>query len=291
MIKTRHFIFSALAAVLIHVGIFLPWVKSDASEGAIAEGQDGLMVSVGLAGALTENKAEPENEAIDEAKKEQKSEPKTEPETQPEPELETQLDPEPQPETVSEPIPELIPETKPEPKPEPLPAPKPEPKPVPKPQPKPVQKPIQKTEKQVEQSSSTEQLANNDNADTKKNTSISSHATGIGKQVETGGNPAARQSYMSKVAALIARHKRYPRGARKDGVTGTVTVSFTIIKNGRVEESKVLTSSGDPRLDQEALDVLLRASPFPFIPDDLGTNSISITLPIEFSLNQRRKLF
>lgn len=277
MIKTKNFIFSALAAVFIHLGLFIPWMISDASEGAIAEGQDGLMVSVGLAGALTENKAEPEDEIVDEVEQEQKSDPK------PEPESETKPEPDSEPEPLQETEPESTPEIKPEPK--------PEPKPVPKPQPKSLKKPLPDIKKAAAETASTKTPNKDDNATDKKTNTASSHATGVGEQVETGGNPAARQSYLSRIAARIARHKRYPSSAKKEGVTGTVTVSFIITKNGRVEESKILMSSGDQRLDQEALDVLMRASPFPSIPDDLGENSIGITLPIEFSLSQSRKLF
>jgi protein TonB len=70
-------------------------------------------------------------------------------------------------------------------------------------------------------------------------------ATGIGERVETGGNPAARQSYLSQVLARIAKFKRYPRSARKEGVTGTATVKFIIQQNGRVKHSAIVTSSGD----------------------------------------------
>ncbi|RVU30627.1 energy transducer TonB [Neptunomonas marina] len=92
--------------------------------------------------------------------------------------------------------------------------------------------------------------------------------------------------------AKLARAKRYPRSARKDGVTGTATVRFTIQKNGRVIVPRLLNSSGDERLDKEALAMLQRASPFPRIPAELGENSLDLTLPIEFSLNKTtRKLF
>lgn len=116
-------------------------------------------------------------------------------------------------------------------------------------------------------------------------------ATGIAEREETGGNPAARQSYLSKVLARIARFKRYPREARHDGVTGVVTVTFTVLINGSVSTQQISSSSGDARLDKAALDMLLRASPLAPIPRELGSDHLKLTLPIEFSLNKKRSLF
>jgi len=90
------------------------------------------------------------------------------------------------------------------------------------------------------------------------------------------------------VAAQIARNKRYPREARQDGVTGVVTVRFTIQKNGKVITQRVVTSSGDRRLDEAALEMLSRASPFPYIPESMGVEALTLTLPVEFSLHQKQ---
>ncbi|EGG98256.1 Ferric siderophore transport system2C periplasmic binding protein TonB [gamma proteobacterium IMCC2047] len=116
-------------------------------------------------------------------------------------------------------------------------------------------------------------------------------ATGVGERLETGGNPAVRQSYLTKVMARIAKFKRYPRSARKDGVTGVVTIKFVIQKNGRVRSSEIVKSSGDARLDEETKNILLRASPFPPVPRELSDRELVLTLPVEFSLNPTRKLF
>ena len=116
-------------------------------------------------------------------------------------------------------------------------------------------------------------------------------ATGTGNTQESGGNPAAEQNYLAKIQARLAKFKRYPRSARKENITGTVLVEFVLTGDGRIERPSIVRSSGDSRLDQEALDVLLRASPFPRIPKKLRKDSFALTLPVEFSLNQSRKLF
>jgi protein TonB len=46
----------------------------------------------------------------------------------------------------------------------------------------------------------------------------------------------------------------YPESAREDGVSGSVTLSYTVNGEGRVEDARVVKSSGDSRLDQAALE-------------------------------------
>lgn len=123
------------------------------------------------------------------------------------------------------------------------------------------------------------------------NSTANTQATGTGNTVSTGGTTAEQQSYLARLLAHAARFKRYPRSARQDGVTGTVHVRFHLAGNGRVKRPVVLKSSGDQRLDQAAVEVILRANPFPAIPKTMSKDGLDLTLPIEFSLNARKKLF
>lgn len=282
MITTRKVTLSIVAAITVHLAALMIWMKPINTEGAIAEGQDGLQVSVGLAGSFMETPNQP--------KKDSEETPLEEPQAEPEVKPESETEPEPQPEKQSEkeqqqPKSEVQPVPLPKPKPKPV-QPTTEPKPVPKAEPTPDKQQKTKPETAAPRSETTpesEQKPVPSHAQTR--------ATGVGERVETGGNPAARQSYLARVMARIARFKRYPRSARKDGVTGVVVVKFVIRKNGKVESSEVINSSGDPRLDQEAVEMLVRASPFASIPDELSSSHLELTLPVEFSLNPTRKLF
>jgi protein TonB len=161
------------------------------------------------------------------------------------------------------------------------------------PEPNSMSKPTQQAEASTEDVEKTvNEVSSATQSDVAENTTSQlTQATGTGSQKETGGNPALNQSYLQKLLAKIAKVKRYPRSARKEGVTGTATVNFIIHKNGRVSDSTIVASSGDARLDQEVLDMLERASPFPHIPSGMGEESLNLTLPIEFSLTKTRKLF
>ena len=116
-------------------------------------------------------------------------------------------------------------------------------------------------------------------------------ATGSGAPIEAMGNPAAHQRYLRRVLERIARFKRYPREARRDGVVGKVMVRFTVLADGRLQSPQLTDSSGDSRLDKAAIEMLSRAGPFPPIPRSLGVGKLELSLPVEFSLSQKRSLF
>jgi protein TonB len=62
----------------------------------------------------------------------------------------------------------------------------------------------------------------------------------------------------------------------KTGFTRPVTVSFTILANGSVEDVRVVQSSGASLLDFAAQRSVLSAAPFRPLPKDYGTNRYTI---------------
>lgn len=102
-----------------------------------------------------------------------------------------------------------------------------------------------------------------------------------------GNDPRARQQeadYFSLVNAHLARNKRYPREARQARQEGVVTVRFTVSRDGRVSGATIRNSSGHELLDQATLDLLQRVSPLPRFPRSMTRDSVTLTLPIEYSL-------
>jgi periplasmic protein TonB len=95
----------------------------------------------------------------------------------------------------------------------------------------------------------------------------------------------AELSWRKALVQHLNRHKKYPREARRDGAEGTVEVAFTLDRSGKVLSARLVDSSGSVALDEEAIAVLERASPFPAPPSDMAKLSVSLMLPIRFQIH------
>jgi periplasmic protein TonB len=101
-------------------------------------------------------------------------------------------------------------------------------------------------------------------------------ASGVGR-----GQSRSDANYNGRVAAHLARHKRFPEGAQSKRNQGTAVVSFSLDGGGRVVTVKLVRSSGVAALDQEAQAMVRRASPFPAPPSG-GT--MEFTVPLSFQI-------
>jgi periplasmic protein TonB len=91
---------------------------------------------------------------------------------------------------------------------------------------------------------------------------------------------ASSNAYNALIFGHLQRYKRYPLAAH--GASGTVMVRFELNRAGEVVASKVTKSSGNSVLDQEALDILHRASPFPAFPAAKPGTQDSFIAPVNF---------
>lgn len=99
--------------------------------------------------------------------------------------------------------------------------------------------------------------------------------------VRTVSRPAAAASevsasqYASMVVRAIQANRFYPASARNDGVTGSVSVHFTVGPSGRVRSAHVIRSSGSATLDGAALQIVRSIAPPP-PPGGVFTGSTSL---------------
>jgi len=87
-------------------------------------------------------------------------------------------------------------------------------------------------------------------------------------------------SYFTRIKQLIDSQWEYPELALRYGLQGRLTLQFTITGNGRLEQLRLIRSSGSQLLDEEALRAIKAAAPFPPIPAWIKPNP----LPIELSM-------
>ncbi len=169
----------------------------------------------------------------------------------------------------------VIPEEKPEPeeiKPEP------EKKPEPKKEKPEKEKPQKKTaKKKAGDKGNQTESANWGQADGVENAVSNSNSGKKGKVSQQAGN-ASLSNYEGKVTAKIKRAFRYPSKAKRQGITGTAQVRFTISSSGVASGIRIVKSAGDPVLDQDAMATIARAGQFPKLPDGLGSRVFTIPL-------------
>jgi len=156
---------------------------------------------------------------------------------------------------------------------------------VPTPPREPVVEPIaplpDPTPQRDEQSISAEQAASTPSPTTSVSTT---DQTGQANASVGISNANMEADYLATLASWLARHKRYPRAARRRNLEGVATLSFTVNAAGNVLRYAVVKSSGYEVLDREVENMLQRAEPLPSLPQDLGRASLDITIPIRFEL-------
>ncbi len=95
---------------------------------------------------------------------------------------------------------------------------------------------------------------------------------------------AALGQYGNTLGRAIAKHKQYPKIAAMRGWQGKCLLDLKLDGSGNVLSSSVKESSGHEALDNQALEMVRKASPFPAPPEALRGRSFNITVPVSFKL-------
>ena len=96
--------------------------------------------------------------------------------------------------------------------------------------------------------------------------------------------PAARVRYEELLFAWIDRHKEYPLLAQRRGLEGSGSIRVRIGRDGRLIERSLVRSTGQPMLDDAALEMVRRSTPFPAVPSEYSGASFEFVAPVEYHL-------
>ncbi len=97
-------------------------------------------------------------------------------------------------------------------------------------------------------------------------------------------DPNAVPAWQGRLVGQLQRAKRYPQAARSAGDEGVSIISFTIDRAGQVLSVRLVRSSGSPALDEEAVALVHRAEPLPALPAEMPDKTVTLNVPIRFSL-------
>lgn len=90
--------------------------------------------------------------------------------------------------------------------------------------------------------------------------------------------------YQDIIRRRIEEEKQYPHWAQKNGITGSAYLSFDLLGDGSCRNIRIVQSSGSEILDEEAVNSIRRAAPFPPIPVGIGRNSLSMKVSLVFTI-------
>lgn len=150
-----------------------------------------------------------------------------------------------------------------------------------KPEPKPKEAAKEKTEKAEQK---TANVAPSAAANPNRSAASGSQGTAGARGAEDAGGRAALSSYQAQVLAHLQRHRVYPPEAQSRGITGVARVRFSLASNGAVIGASLAGSSGTSVLDQAALAMVRRASPFPAFPAGVQRAQLDFAAPIRFDI-------
>ena len=95
-------------------------------------------------------------------------------------------------------------------------------------------------------------------------------------------------AYLERVKENIVQAWQYPEQASEEGTEGKVDVEFTILKDGRLLDVRIIQSSGFSALDREALRAVGAASPFTPIPKQIALEQLSIRFTFNYTLEKQQ---
>ncbi|MDP2124204.1 MAG: TonB family protein [Parvibaculum sp.] len=102
---------------------------------------------------------------------------------------------------------------------------------------------------------------------------------------ETGvGQETMEADYLAVVSAWLARHKQYPRMAKRQRLEGEGAVRMRIARDGRLMDYRIVQGTGFIILDRELKATVERAAPFPPFPPNLQAQELVMILPITFRI-------
>lgn len=91
-------------------------------------------------------------------------------------------------------------------------------------------------------------------------------------------------SYFSTIKEKIEWAWVYPQGAQQSGQQGMLTLTFTILRNGRLGDVKLVRSSGYRLLDQAAMQAVRDAADFPPMPAKWDDQELTILANFQYRL-------
>lgn len=102
--------------------------------------------------------------------------------------------------------------------------------------------------------------------------------------IRLGGEKGEYQEYAGLIKKRLAEAWVYPEQARLEAIEGTVGMRFTLESDGRLSGSRMLSSSNHSSLDENVMEAVTRAAPYPPFPDHFSISRLHIEASFTYRL-------
>ena len=102
-------------------------------------------------------------------------------------------------------------------------------------------------------------------------------------------NDPSSHYYLDALARELHRvgQLNYPQAAKRQNLTGSLTIAITIRRDGSLQSTRTVTSSGHALLDRAALDIVRLAAPFSPPPAQMLANSEALEIVHSWQFTRR----
>ena len=101
----------------------------------------------------------------------------------------------------------------------------------------------------------------------------------------TAENLLSEQIYIAKLTKWTGNFVKYPRAALRSGQQGTVRITVTVQRDGRIKDVQLLEKSEHESLNKAATRAVKSASPYPAVPEEIPGEQFLFTVPVVFKLD------
>jgi len=94
-----------------------------------------------------------------------------------------------------------------------------------------------------------------------------------------------KEIFISGLYSIINNNKKYPKMAKRRRLEGVTTVSFTLNKDGSIDDVFLCDSCGHRILDKASVKLINSIKTYESIPDTVSLTALNLTIPIKYSRN------
>lgn len=113
---------------------------------------------------------------------------------------------------------------------------------------------------------------------------VKQEITKVKQEIEPEILKAIENNYLLRLKELIEKNKYYPNSAKRLNQTGKVYLSFTISKNGKIQNVIISKGSKFRKLNDATKEIMTKIKSFEPIPEKLNKTYWDITVPVSYQI-------